>query len=89
MAALEECECLRIHISLMPEKFTKQCKLEELKDKDGHVHAEVHGGMHVFPQTGTLAHKDLVKRLTSHGHTPTTFTQSYRLINPMVSLLPS
>ena len=61
MVALEEYEHLRIHISLTPEKFIKQQKLEELKDKDGHVHAEVHGGMCGFPQAGMLAHEDLVK----------------------------
>ena len=26
-----------------------------------------------FPQAGTLAHKDLVKRLKAHGYAPTTF----------------
>ena len=74
MAALEESEHLRIHISLTPENFTKQHKLEELKDKDGHACAEVHGDMHGFQQVGMLDHKDLVKRLTAHGCTLTTFT---------------
>ena len=73
MAALEEYECLRIHISIMPEKFMKQRELEELKDKDGCACTEVHGGMCGFPQAGMLAHKDLLKRLKVHGHTPTTF----------------
>ena len=49
MAALEEHECFRIHISLMPESFVKKYKLDEVVDKEGCVHAEVHGGMHGFP----------------------------------------
>ena len=74
MAALEECGCLRIHVSLMPESFIKKYKLDEIVDKDGHVYAEVHGGIHGFLQGGTLARKCLDKRLTAHGHEPTTFT---------------
>jgi len=74
MAALEEYEYLRIHISLIPDEFIKLYKLDELKDKDGYVYAEVHGGMYGFPQAGMLAHKDLTKRLTSHGYTPATYT---------------
>ena len=61
MAALEECEYLRIHISLMSDEFIKLYKLDELQDKDGHVYTEVHGGMHRFLQAGMLAHKDLTK----------------------------
>ena len=74
MEALEEHEHLRIHISLMPETFIKQYKLDKTQDKDGYVCTEVHGGMHGFPQAGMLAHKDLVKRLTDHVYKPTTFT---------------
>ena len=74
MAALEEHECLRIHVSLTPETFIKQHKLDETKDKDGYAFTEAHGGMCSFPQAGILAHKDLVKRLIAHGYKPTTFT---------------
>ena len=74
MAALEEHEFLRIHMHLMSTAFTKQCKLEDIVDKDGHIWTEVHGGMCGFPQAGMLAHKDLVKRLTAHRHMPETFT---------------
>ena len=63
MAALEECEYLRIHMTLTPAIYIKY-KLEDIFDKDGHVCTEVHGSMHGFPQAGMLAHKDLVKRLT-------------------------
>ena len=48
MAALEEYEYLRIHISLIPDEFIKLYKLDELKDKDGYVYTEVHGGMYGF-----------------------------------------
>ena len=74
MAALEEHEHLIIHVSLIPETFIKQCKLDKMRDEEGHVYTEVHGGMNGFPQAGMLAHKDLVKLLIDHGHTPTTFT---------------
>ena len=59
IAALEEYEYLRICIFLIPEDFIKQYKLDELKDKDGYVHAEVYSGMCRFLQAGILAYKDL------------------------------
>ena len=74
MAAIEEYEYLRIHISLIPADFIKQYKLNELKDKDGYVYTEVHGSIYEFLQIGMVAHKDLKNRLTSHRYAPVTFT---------------
>ena len=73
MADLEEHECLRIHVSLIPETFIKKHKLDEVVDKDSNVYAEVHRGMCGFPQVGMLEHEDLVKRLTAHGYEPKPF----------------
>ena len=74
MAAFKEYEYLRIHISRIPKYFIKQYKLDELKDKDDYVYAEVYGGMHRFLQAEILAYKDLRKQLMPYGYTLVTFT---------------
>ena len=66
-------------MSLVLTAFIKQHKLKDIVDKHGYVCAEVRKRMHGFPQAGMLSHRDLVKRITAHGHQPKTFTPGHLL----------
>jgi hypothetical protein len=60
-------EFIRIKLDVIPDKFIKQYNLEAIAH-NGHVYAQINGGMYGLPQAGKLANDLLVDRLTAAGY---------------------
>lgn len=70
---LDRCEHIRILVGIVPTAIMQQCDLAG-KVVDGHVHAEVHKGMHGSPQAGKIMDDVLVEHLSQCRHKPCKFT---------------
>ena len=65
-----EHDCIRIKLSIIPDKFSEEHNLHDLVNVNMHVCAEVRSGIHGSPQVGRLAHEDLVSNLSQCSHKP-------------------
>lgn len=71
---MDECECIRLHVSLIPEEIKLKHNLHELEDKKGWVCLEIRKGMCGSKQAGRIAHDRLKTKLAEHGHHPSRHT---------------
>ena len=71
---LENFEYMRTPYDMIPQGIMNLYNLDEIVNDDDFVYIEVQGGMHGFPQSGKLAHDELVKHLKPYGYEPMTCT---------------
>ena len=64
---------MKISVSLIPDEFIKEYKLQE-KIVNGHICMKIMRGMHGLPQAGRLANNLLKTRLSKHGYYETITT---------------
>ena len=65
-----------MHISLFSSDFVELYHLNDLVDNQGFIHMEIRGRMHGLPQSGRLAHKELVAYLAPYGYSSVKFISS-------------
>ena len=58
---------MRIPVMQIPQNVMDQYKLANLI-ADGHVYVEITGGMYGLIQAGTIANRELVSTLATHGY---------------------
>ena len=65
---------MRLPMSVIPQEIIEQYNLEEIAE-DGWVYEKITKGMYRLPQSGKLAHDQLVERLRTEGYSPVQFTE--------------
>ena len=67
---VEEHECMRMQLSILPEEIIALHNLREIADADGFVCIEIQGGIYGLRQAESSSFNDLVKHLVPYGHAP-------------------
>ena len=71
---LKRPEYMRLPMSVIPQEIIDKYNLEEIAE-DGSVYQKISKGMYGLPQSGKLAHDQLVERLRIEGYFPVQFTE--------------
>jgi hypothetical protein len=68
MTPLHSPKFIRIKLTDIPDKVSKEYKLREIATKNGSIYIRAKRGMYSLPQAELLANKLLKKRLNKHGY---------------------
>ena len=71
---LPDPEYMKLPISIIPEEIIQAYNLRALVCADGFVHMRIEKGMYGLKQAGIIAHKELVKHMSTFGYHPVRFT---------------
>ena len=71
---LQEFQCVRFHIDMIPQEITDEHNLEEIAEPNGWCYAEIRKCMCGLKEAGCLANQELKKILAAEGYKPSRFT---------------